>query len=128
MQSLVLNHLITLSRVITGTMFFLKCLGSWSCSRRGATIYCIVYTWHNQLKTDKYQDNKLRYIRAPRSWSQIMQLFWFDLFWYFQCLHLLYSEVAMGTSIFETSSSAANYTRTRQPSRLCFRFLWLYLW
>ena len=27
-------------------------LSSWSCSERGAAIYCIVYTRHNQLKRD----------------------------------------------------------------------------
>ena len=29
------------------------------CFWRGATIYCIVYTRHNQLKTDNYQNNKI---------------------------------------------------------------------
>ena len=32
----------------------------------------------------------------------------------------------LGTSIFENSGSAANNTRFRPPSRLSFRFLWLF--
>ena len=33
---------------------------------------------------------------------------------------------SLGTSIFGNSSSAANNTRSRLPSRLSFRFLWLW--
>ena len=32
---------------------------------------------------------------------------------------------SLGTSIFGNSSSVANHTRSRLPSRLSFRFLWL---
>ena len=45
-------------------------------------------------------------------------------FEHIQCLHLMYAEVAW---ILGNPSSVANNTRYRLPSRLSFRFLWLWL-
>ena len=97
-------------------------LSTWSCSGRTATIYCIVYTRHNQLKTD-YQNNKMKIYQTPRNWSHpwvcscfsALSMFTFDAFW-----------GILGTSIFGNSSSAGNNTRARLPSRLSFCFFWLW--
>ena len=74
---------------------------SWSCSRREATIYCIVY----------YQIN-IRIIKWRYN-IPVDSVFTFDKF-----------GGSLGTSIFGNSSSAAINTRSRLPSRLSFRFLW----
>ena len=88
------------------------------------TIYCIVYTRHNQLKADYYQNNKTKIYQGSKklvisnSYScfdfSVPSMFTFDVCW-----------GSLGTSIFGNSSSAANNTGTRVPSRLSFRFLWL---
>ena len=67
---------------------------------------------------------KWRYISATRNWSN-KEYSWFDfpahsvstfnVFW-----------GSLGTSIFGNSSSVANNTRSRLPSRLSFHFLWLW--
>ena len=69
---------------------FLPVLYYWSSSGREATIYYIVCTRHNQLKTDYYQDNKIKYISALGHINNTAAL----IFRHIQCLHLIYTKVA----------------------------------
>ena len=70
---------------------------------------------------------KLRCISAPKSWSHIKNIVVLTIltFRHIQCLNLMYAD-SLGTNIFGNSSSAASNTRSRLPSRLSFRFLWLW--
>ena len=92
---------------------------SWSCSGRGVTIYCIVYSRRNQLIYVSIV--RWRYISAPRSWSHKE----------YSCFKFLVHSVfifwgSLGTSIFGNSSSTTNNTRSRLFSKISFRFLWLW--
>ena len=87
---------------------FLPVLSSWSCSRRGATIY------YNQLKTDQYQNNKVKYISAPdysRFDFPANSMFTFDVCW-----------GSLVTSIFGNSSSASNEFRLNVSSKFLAGF------
>ena len=66
---------------------------------------------------------KLRYISAPGSWPQRIQLFYFSTYSVF-----IFDEFwgSLGTSIFGNSSSTVNNTWSRLPSRLSFCFFWLW--
>ena len=64
---------------------FRPVLSSWSYSRRGATIYCIVYTRLNQLKTEG--------ISGLQEFSHINKTVVL-IFQYFYCLYLMYSDIA----------------------------------
>ena len=68
---------------------------------------------------------KLRCISAARSWSNNTVVLTILTLRYMQCLHLMYADVAWVLVSPGTLSSAANHTRSRLPSRLSFRFLWL---
>lgn len=82
-------------------MKLLHCDNCWSCSRRGTTICYIVYSRHNQWKTENikmkmYEDIKWRCISTPRSWSHkgyscfdllTHSIFTFDAFWGFVWFH-----------------------------------------
>ena len=60
-----------------------------------------------------------------------MQLFWFPGTFnvYIWCMHLIYYIWrSLGTSIFGNSSSTANNTQSRLPTRPFFRFLWLWIY
>ena len=78
---------------------------------------------HNQLKQVIIRTIKRRYISALRSWSH-KKYSQFDL-----PVHSMFTSYvfwsSLGASIFRNSSSVANNTRSRLPSRLSFYFLWL---
>ena len=57
---------------------------------------------------------------SPRSWWNMENTA-------VQCLHFDVCWGSLGASIFGNSSSAANNTRSKLPSRLSFRFFWLWL-
>ena len=65
--------------------------------------------------------------QCSKSWSHIKNIVVLPIltFRHIQCLNLMYAD-SLGTNIFGNSSSAASNTRSRLPSRLSFRFLWLW--
>ena len=91
--------------------------------RSNHMLHC--YTRLHQLKTDQYQDNKIKIYQCSKKLVRYKEyscfdfpahsIFKFDVFW-----------GSLDTSFFGNSSPAANNSRSRLPSRLSFRFLWLW--
>ena len=128
MQSLVFNlpfQIVNYHPILGNnyTNVFPLVVSSWSCSRRAATIHCIVYTRYSHLKTDYCQNNKIRINQGSKKYVTYIIL----LFWIFSTSNVYINVFwgSLGTSIFGSSSSTANITRTTLPSRLSFRLLWL---
>ena len=94
-----------------------------------ATIYYIVYTRHHQLKTDWYQNNKIKMYQCLKKLVKCKEYSYFNHS-AFPAYSVFTSDVcwgSLGNTIFWNSSSAANNVRSRLASTLSFRFLWLYV-
>ena len=100
----------------------------WSCSRWEATVYCIIHTRHYQLKTDWHQNNKIKIDQCSKKLVKYKDTVVLTILTlqHIQCLYFDVCWGSLGTSIFGKSSLVAYNTLSKLPSRLSFRFLWLW--